>query len=711
MTIVDKLRRDLRLQRVAAALVITLSASASVAIATGAMIGATTLSLTMVAAGVFCLLAGVYYLAGTFSHPPVEEVVRYLDRTYPLFEDSSGLYHKQNKNGLEQLQLENIDRKVKSSAEKIKLPKKRLIRSLVMSVLLIVASLLSSHFVLLSADSGGVTGINTGANPENIAVPEVVPDPVFESVEVTITPPAYTGIEKRVETGGSVTAPSMSDLSWAVEISGSVEEAALIFNDLETVRLKKSSGRFTAAIKAEQRQIYRVSASTRDTTIFSDYYSIDVIEDRPPRFRVSSPVQMRTLLTDRDRQAEMSVEILDDYGIREVYLTATLARGSGESVRFREQRMEFDTVTGLGTERVLADIALHSDSLEMTPGDELYVYVAANDNYPDVQTGRSDTYMIVVEDTTQAQPLMAGNIVIDLMPEDFRSQRQVIVDTEELLSEAGRLDDEQFRLRSRRIGRDQEMLMLEFGHYLGMDEESGGSGGDVSVISDEDHSGHDHSAEAELDGEGQEVTQSGAASDIPDEFFHDHGSPEMNTLFAESPRALLRRALSEMFRASQYLQTDRPEEALPFEYRALEFLQEAQQADRRYVRRAGLDGIPIPVDEKRLTGTFDDFANPDISYRSEQSLSPLLNIEQQVRGGVPLTAEVVERFNRSISEADISEGDKLYLLNRIERMKSSDENDEIKQQLLIKLSELNRNRQRNPAPVRIPVLGVVGGGE
>jgi hypothetical protein len=319
--------------------------------------------------------------------------------------------------------------------------------------------------------------------------------------------------------------------------------------------------------------------------------------------------------------------------------------------------------------------------------------------------------MLVVEDTTQAQSLMAGNIVIDLMPEDFRSQRQIIVDTEELISEAGRMNDEQFRLISRRIGRDQEMLMLEFGHYLGMDEESAGSGGDVSMMSDDDHQGHDHSVEAELDGEGQEVTQSGAASDIPDEFFHDHGSPEMNTLFAQSPRALLRRALSEMFRASQYLQTDRPEEALAYEYRALEFLQQAQQADRRYVRRAGLDGIPIPVDEERLTGTFDDFANPDNNYRSERTLSPILTIEKQVRGGVQFSAEDVERFNQAISRSDIPEGDKLYLLNRIERLKSSDENDKIRQQLLIKLSEINSNRQRNPAPVRIPVLGVVGGGE
>jgi hypothetical protein len=711
MTIVEKLRRDLGLQRMAAVLLITVSASASVAIVAGALFDLTTVYSAIVAAGVLCVLAGLYYFAGSLSRPPIEEIVRYLDRTYPLFEDSSGLYHQEKKNSLEQLQLQRIDRQVSSSAEKIKLPKKRLARSVIMSLMLLAASLLSSHFISLSGNSAGMPGLVSGAESEDVAKQEVIPDPVIESVQISITPPAYTGIGPSVENGGSVTTVTMSDLSWSIDISGDVEEAALIFNDRERIRLEQSSGRFTAAIEVEHRQIYRISASTRDATIYSDYFSIDVTEDHPPRFRVSSPVRMRTLLTERDPQAEMSVEIIDDYGIRETYLNATLARGSGESVRFREQRMDFDSVTGLGTARVQAGIALHSDSLDMTPGDELYFYVTATDNHPANQAGRSETYMLVVEDTTQAQSLMAGNIVIDLMPEDFRSQRQIIVDTEELISEAGRMNDEQFRLISRRIGRDQEMLMLEFGHYLGMDEESAGSGGDVSMMSDDDHQGHDHSVEAELDGEGQEVTQSGAASDIPDEFFHDHGSPEMNTLFAQSLRALLRRALSEMFRASQYLQTDRPEEALAYEYRALEFLQQAQQADRRYVRRAGLDGIPIPVDEERLTGTFDDFANPDNNYRSERTLSPILTIEKQVRGGVQFSAEDVERFNQAISRSDIPEGDKLYLLNRIERLKSSDENDKIRQQLLIKLSEINSNRQRNPAPVRIPVLGVVGGGE
>lgn len=712
MTIVKKLRRHLRLQRLVSVLMIIISASLSVSIIAEALIGFSFGELVLVMVSVATLLTVIYYLAGGFSNPPINEIVRYLDRTYPLFEDSSGLYHQEKKNSLEELQLQRIDRKISSSKEQIKLPKKKLIRSAIMSVLLVSAAFLGGYFISHSSVTSGISGSLQREVPEDVTQQPLPEIPVIESVQITITPPAYTGIKSRVEETGNVSAAVMSNLAWSVEISGEDVEAAIIFNDREKVSLQPSGNRYAAAIKADHRQIYRISASTRDTTVYSEYYSINVMEDRPPQFRVSLPTQMRTMLTEQDRQTEMSVEVLDDYGIREVHLNATLARGSGESVRFREQRFEFDRVSGLGSERVEADIKLHADSLEMTPGDELYIYVSASDNHPETQTGRSETYMLVVEDTTRSQPLMAGNIVIDLMPEDFRSQRQIIVDTEKLLSEEDSMSDEQFRVRSRRIGRDQEMLMLEFGQYMSMEDETSSAGGG-GVDAGDDHARHDHGGEgeAELDGEGQEESQSSAASDIPDEFFHDHGSPEMNTLFAESPRALLRRALSEMFRASQYLQTDRPGEALAYEYRALEFLQEAQQADRRYVRRAGLDGIPIPVDEKRLTGTIDDFANPENSYQSNRSLTPLQTIEKKLRGSVNISTDEMEEFSRAVRQAEISEGDKLFLLNRFERISTTGESDDNRQQLLAKLSEINSNLQSNPSPARVPSLGNLSGGE
>ncbi len=716
MTVVETLQKRLRNQRVMSVLLITVAVSASLAIVAGALFDLTVSESSVLAAGVGVLLTGIYYRAGSFSLPPAGEITRYLDRTYPLFEDSSGLYQKESKNRLEDLQLMRIESRFSSSEVKIKLPRKRLLRSVAMSALLLMTAGMSDHFLTSQTGADRVSGSVGGNDNQARDEQSVRLIPAIESVQITVNPPDYTALESAVTKGGSVIAPAMSDLVWSVDITGDLTEAALIFNEREKVDLASSGDTYTASVNAENRRIYRIMASNRDTTIYSDYYSIEVTDDTAPRFLVSSPNQIRTLLTEGNPMIDMRIEVVDDYGIRDVYLNATLARGSGESVRFREQRMEFDTVNGLGSERAEAEISLHTDSLEMAPGDELYVYATATDNHPDSQSGRSDTYMIILEDTTRTRPLMAGNIVIDLMPEDFRSQRQIIVDTEELLSESNQISNEQFKLRSRRIGRDQEMLMLDFGQYMSMENEMESSGGEASG-NGHDHDGHGHNhtgetevqAESELDGEGQETTRSTAASAIPEEFFHDHGSPEMNTLFAESPRALLRRSLSEMFRASQYLQTDRPQEALAHEYRALEFLQEAQQADRRYVRRAGLDGIPIPEAEERLTGDVDDFANPEFRVRSDRTAPPLVLLEQQVRGGQNFSASELENKREAIQKAGISESDKLYLLNRLDRLNSPGDPGPVRQQLLTKLSEINSDRQRRPSPIKVPALKISGG--
>lgn len=712
MTVIKKLRRQLCGQRVIIAVLISLTAAVSIGLMTITVLGLSELVAASIAGALFFLLTAIYHRSGSFSLPPSEVIIRYLDRNYPQAEDSSGLYLKSDLNRLETLQLNRIDKKLSSSDADLKLPKKQLIRTALLSLLLLVTAFLTTIPTFRPAASGELSAVQQNQAATEPGSRESIDVPIITSVDIRVAPPAYTNLEQRVENSGSVTAAAMSTLSWSVDISGNVNDVALIFNDRDRVELVSDGEAFKGEITTENRLIYRIAVTSVDTTIYSNYYSIEVTEDQPPRFRVSLPIQMRTLLTENKRQTEMNVQVMDDYGIQDISLYTTLARGSGESVRFREQRMAFDRISGIGTRQAEASIMLYADSLELTPGDELYVYAAATDNHPDGQRGRSDTYIIVVEDTTRAQPIMAGNIVIDLMPEDFRSQRQIIVDTEELISEKDQISGEQFKLRSRRIGRDQEMLMLDFGQYMSMEDEASSAGGGFTETGG-DHDGHDHGSEggAELDGEGQETTQSSAASIIPEEFFHDHGSPEMNTLFAESPRALLRRALSEMFRASQYLQTDRPEEALAYEYLALEYLQEAQQADRRYVRRAGLDGIPIPEDDKRLTGEIDDFANPEFSYRSDRSMPPLILFERQIRDQQNLSQDDLQKHIKEIQKAGITESDKLYLLNRVGRLNSSENNRGVRQQLLAKLSEINSNRQRNLSPEKVPVLKTSGGNE
>jgi hypothetical protein len=63
-----------------------------------------------------------------------------------------------------------------------------------------------------------------------------------------------------------------------------------------------------------------------------------------------------------------------------------------------------------------------------------------------------------------------------------------------------------------------------------------------------------------------------------------------------------------MWDAELYLRLYQPEESLPYQYKALKFIQEIKNSARIYVHRIGFDPPPIKED-KRLTGNLDDVSN------------------------------------------------------------------------------------------------------
>jgi len=89
-------------------------------------------------------------------------------------------------------------------------------------------------------------------------------------------------------------------------------------------------------------------------------------------------------------------------------------------------------------------------------------------------------------------------------------------------------------------------------------------------------------------------------------YLHDHDSGETNTYFEQSTRSLLKMALEEMWQSELHLRLYHPEDALPYQHKALEYLKTAQQRARVYVKRIGYDPPPIKEDEKRLTGKLED---------------------------------------------------------------------------------------------------------
>jgi hypothetical protein len=340
------------------------------------------------------------------------------------------------------------------------------------------------------------------------------------------------------------------------------------------------------------------------------------------------------------------VRITDDFGLGEVQILASMGSGGGEGVKFRDQTLAFSEREARdennGGQRTRRSEIFRRDwnlvDLGMEPGDEVYFFVTALDNrQPEPNRARSRTVRVRWLDEETAVMEIAG-LAIDVMPDYFKSQRQIIIETEQLIADREGLGTETFDATSRALAQAQGDLKLRYGQYLG-DEAEGGSAFEpppeaIGDESEEDHDGHeeedeaghaeerdaqahlghDHGAEAAA---AADIDLSGGAQDLIARFLHDHGAAEIGPITSRNPVGLMKRSLSNMWQAEMHLHLSEPEKALPFEYEALKYFNLARQADRVYTRRLGFEPPPVS-EERRLSGELDDI----LEYSRRETARP-----------------------------------------------------------------------------------------
>lgn len=659
---------------------------------------------------------GLAALLGRLKKPSVQEITRFLDRKYPFMEESASLLISERSGStIENWQKEKISNRLRSEASEIKLPKGELKKAsmmaglwLTISLILIIAKPVLNQSLLKLQGHSDAVAQEKDEQTKSDRTPEI------EEVRIKVEPPSYTNLNAKEYEFENISIPERAIIKWNLRVNESTEVVSLLFSNGESIEMNANGdpGMYSTSVIVEENRIYQLQLSNADTTVLTSFKSVEVITDQPPGFVVFQPSKKRDFITPQKRSFDIEVEIGDDYGVTETEIRATLAKGSGENVRFREQTFLFEEISGMGSEKVTGLSRLNADSLEMEPGDELYFYITAKDNKPEPQLARSDTYFIIYADSGEVSTIEVAGLGVDLLPEYFRSQRQIIIDTEQLLEDKPNISRDEFNDRSESIGHDQNLLRQRYGEYLGQENEMATSSGGSLVTSaetgGEDHDagadeGHDHE-EDELNGMGLTNAESEATSVIPDEFFHDHGAAEMNTLFAQSPRAMLKEAVDNMWNAELYLSTRRPEEALPYEYAALELLKAVQQANRQYTRKAGYELPPIDEDEKRLTGTYDDFANPGGFQQMGRPENPLVQLQLLVRDETLSSQDLAEEARGLLADAEISDANRLFLLNRIRTIENEGRDLEIEEQIIQLISEVSSEIQLDPTPKIYPSI-------
>lgn len=522
------------------------------------------------------------------------EVSNYLNAKFPELEESAGLFFTpvQELSLLEKFQVEKINT-VFPIRNSLIAPLKKIW----LSLFLVIIALIVNHYLFLRQPTAKSPSFGSNQNTvkENV-LPEI------KHFNLKIVPPVYTRKGVRLQKQFTIKVEAGARVFWSIETNVAVKKLQLIFNDKEIIELS-GSGQFNKIIN--QSGFYQLVLDGKK----SDLYSIEVIPDFPVSIKIIQPKPHTTIDIGQVPKVNLTVSLTDDYGVNDAYISATLSSGKGEGVSFTEKKLTFNT-NFRGSKAVKLNRILDLNALGMKPGDELYFFIGATDNHG--QSSRSDVYLVSIVDTTELMS-MAGMVNgVDLVPEYFRSQRQIIIDTEKLLKEQGTLTTEDFKNRSNELGMDQKLLRLRYGKFLGEESETSIGG---------EHEDHEEPAYGDVKA-------------LMDEYAHKHDIAEDATFFEPELKMQLKAVLNEMWSSELRLRTIKPQEALPFEYKALRLLKDLQQKSRVYVAKTTLKTTKLKL-EKRLSGELDKITQPnqkttfENTDRSVEELKLLLSVLDQ----------------------------------------------------------------------------------
>lgn len=582
----------------------------------------------------------------------------------------------------EQLQLERLADKLKGQ----RIP--GIINSKVWIPILTLLASVGFYFAYPLLQKKNAAPFSDTKKEANHAKEKIATAPVFNTAQLTVIPPAYTRLPIRSSADLNASAISGSTLKWQLEFSHTNDLAVKLSNNRgEELAFRKTDALFQYTDVLQASGLYAFKAYWKDSLVYqSDYYRLEAIPDLAPKIDPASKELYKFHYLKDPKTIQISARISDDFLITQAFIVATVARGSGENVKFRELKLP---VSQANFKEAIVSKSIDLKALNFAPGDELYYYWGAFDNKrPEPNYTKSDTYFIVYKDTSKTEQAEMATMAMNILPEYFRSQRQIIIDTEKLIAKRNKINQKDFNSTSNEIGFDQKALRLRYGQYLGEEFENSIGGGSAlptdastetadllkgfSHAHDEGEHDHEDGEKPHNDTHDHGTTKNNADNDDPvaailKDYVHNHDDGEANTFYEQSTRSLLKMALEQMWQSELHLRLYEPEKALPFEKKALEFLKSAQQKARVFVKKTSFDPPPIKEKEKRLTGELKKF-NEAFSYEKNFSQQQIERLVAEVMGIIDTKAEE-QKLNGQQKQKVLALGS--YLSTRVMNSKLS----------------------------------------
>ena len=541
----------------------------------------------------------------------------YLDATLPQLECSTSLVLEEEKEltQLARLQREKISKEIAEAVNNLD-PERSLKKAMIMLILMIAGASLISYF--------GLTDILRSSN-KDIQEQRILFSPIDTSIKSSVQPqivkqsihvryPRYTKQAAKRTTNMHVKELQGAIISWSLAFDKKVKSVHLQhMGEEEAMTLTDEKYQFS--LKMENSGFYNFKfIDTLGNDYYSELYSIEMVQDKSPVIEISGLSQFTSFDVDQNKELNFKALVSDDYGLSGAVIIATVSKGSGESVKFREEKLSFDHKLPDYSKKFTLQKTINLNEMQMTPGDELYFYVEVVDiKQPNPNITRGETYFANIRDTITDVFEVEGSMGVDQMPDYYRSQRQLIIDTEKLIKEKREISKKEFNSRSNELAFDQKSLRIKYGTFMGDESTLGINAEDeehdneeVNILAEYEHD-HDTENESNLveEAHDEEENQGKLEEDPLHDYTHNHDDPEEATLYTKSLKAKLRMALNEMWDAELHLRLYHPEESLPIQYRILKRLQDIKNSARIYVHRIGFDPPPIKED-KRLSGDLEE---------------------------------------------------------------------------------------------------------
>jgi len=570
----------------------------------------------------------------TWSH---QKLIEFLHQHLPGLEYSLSIFFKNELNSLEKLQQEKVLRQL-PAVQKIAFP----IPLRNSFILLIFSGLLFCYSLINQMEKPRENQLDLVESEIQPQIDSSAQEPIQDfNYQLKVYPPTYTRLKSFEWKKGEKIAEGSQLVFTNI---GNINFRLLWQNQYEFSVNEKESKSF----KLNQPSIYQIEYLQNDSVVSLKPEVLEMLRDKAPILSTDLKENRHEIdWEDLSNDFQLNLNIQDDYGIESTDIIMTLSRGEGESVKFREMKQAISAVSKRLKEQQI-NISLPLDTFSLEPGDELYFYFSVMDNkQPKGNRGRTDVYFLSVADTVESEPVSYEGFALTNEAEYFKSQRQIIIDTEQLLKEQNQISQDEFEQRSNSIGADQKLLRLRYGVFLGEEYETTGGLGEI------DHTGHDHGdvggdkeehdhgdvggeeEEHDHDHESHEGHDHGSEASFSNPIFnetpeleayvHAHDESELSTFLDAKVKEKLKAALTNMWEAELFLRTYKPKKALPFEYKALKLIKEVKRASRIYVERMGFEPPPIDEDKKRLTGDLDEIdAEATESNRQEKPFEEIL---------------------------------------------------------------------------------------